>query len=263
MMMRVWKNVMGAGMAGFMAMSPVQAEQPATFGYSAVMAGATDYMFRGVSFTQGEPMINAYVEFTYGIAYLALSAENINSGSPDDIGYGALGPWEQDIYIGIRPTTGAIQWDIGLLWYIYGVRGGGVGVWDRDFFELKLGMSVSPTENLTIGATSFYAPEQGLALPEGLTLQGDVSYKLKNVGVFTPTLSATVGRWGLAENAHYVGGYFVDVDGDPHKSIVYWNAGLRLDVERLFFDFRYWDTNISSSDTDARFVFSAGIDLSP
>lgn len=259
-----WKSIVAAGITGLLGVQVVFAGQAATLEYSAAVIGATDYMFRGVSFTQGEPMINAYVELTYGIAYLAFSAENIKSGSPDDIGYGALGTWEQDIYIGLRPKTGGVQWDVGLLWYIYGVQGGGgVNTWDRDFFELKLAASISPVDNLTLGATGFYAPEQGLALPEGLTLQADASYSLKKVGVFTPTLSATLGRWGLSENAHYVGGYFMDAAGEAHKSLVYWNAGLRLDVERLFFDFRYWDTNIRSSDTDARFVFSAGVNLSP
>jgi hypothetical protein len=54
--------------------------------------------------------------------------------------------------------------------------------------------------------------------------------------------------------------------GCNSDSYTYWNAGLKLTVEKYFMDFRYWDTDISSSDpvhgvADSRFVFSAGVTL--
>lgn len=46
----------------------------------------------------------------------------------------------------------------------------------------------------------------------------------------------------------------------------YWNAGVKLTVDKYFMDFRYWDTSISKQDdpngyADARFVFQAGVNL--
>ncbi|MBC7831271.1 MAG: hypothetical protein H7Y62_04540, partial [Hyphomicrobium sp.] len=50
----------------------------------------------------------------------------------------------------------------------------------------------------------------------------------------------------------------------------YWNAGLALTVEKLTFDFRYWDTNIGGDAfdicanaglCDERFVFTAKVVL--
>ena len=53
-----------------------------------------------------------------------------------------------------------------------------------------------------------------------------------------------------------------NVGGKDHY--YYWNAGLTLAVEKLSFDFRYWDTDISGCtggvfSCDERFVFSATV----
>jgi len=45
------------------------------------------------------------------------------------------------------------------------------------------------------------------------------------------------------------------------KDYTYWNAGLKLAVDKYFMDFRYWDTNIDNTLSDSRFVFSAGVTL--
>ncbi len=51
----------------------------------------------------------------------------------------------------------------------------------------------------------------------------------------------------------------------------YWNAGVTLAVDKLSFDFRYWDSDVSSADCgtfffgghtcDERFVFSTTVAL--
>ena len=62
-------------------------------------------------------------------------------------------------------------------------------------------------------------------------------------------------------------GYFVNVI-ETDDEYNYWNAGLSLAVEKISFDFRYWDTNIGgdaagicvvASLCDERFVFSAKV----
>ncbi len=65
-------------------------------------------------------------------------------------------------------------------------------------------------------------------------------------------------------------GYFVNVNGTDDE-YYYWNAGLALTVEKLTFDFRYWDTNIGGDAggpfcgredlCDSRFVFTAKVVL--
>ena len=117
--MKTSRNKLSALVAGAVALSAQAAfAQERSFGYSATITGASDYIFRGYSFTQSDPTVNAYLELTYGIAYLGFWTSNIDTGSAADAapGYGFLGSWEQDVYIGIRPTTGPVQWDFGDLW---------------------------------------------------------------------------------------------------------------------------------------------------
>ncbi len=64
-------------------------------------------------------------------------------------------------------------------------------------------------------------------------------------------------------------GYFVNVNGNDDE-YYYWNAGLALTVEKITFDFRYWDTNIGGDAgglcanarfCDERFVFTGTVAL--
>src|SRR5262245_59197975 len=92
-----------AGVAVMALAGPATADDK--FSYYWTITGASEYMFRGISYTQEDPTINSYVEFAYntgsplGSAYVAFWTSNI-----DDV-FGVYGPWEQDIYVGIRPTT--------------------------------------------------------------------------------------------------------------------------------------------------------------
>ncbi|KAB2938569.1 MAG: hypothetical protein K8F92_17835 [Hyphomicrobium sp.] len=75
--------------------------------------------------------------------------------------------------------------------------------------------------------------------------------------MFTPTISGVVGHYDFKTAALDVFDY------------TYWNAGLALAVDKLTFDFRYWDTDAGETDCfgvlpstcDERFVFSVTLAL--
>jgi uncharacterized protein (TIGR02001 family) len=224
------------------------------FGYSITLTGTSDYIFRGLSFTEGQPAFQPFVEFTYGIAYLDFWGSNISNGD----GYK---PFEMDIYAGIRPVTGPINWDLGVLYYSYPDNALGWGA--TDYVEFKVAASITPITNLTLGVTGYWTPDQGNSYGQTETVEGSISYTLPKFAIFDPTLSGGVG-------------YTTGDDGfspcacgpsfDPLTSYTYWNAGLKLAVDKYFMDFRYWDTDISESDASrqyagSRFVFSAGVNL--
>ncbi|HVZ04135.1 TorF family putative porin [Hyphomicrobium sp.] len=220
------------------------------FGYSITLSGVSDYLFRGVSLTDNKPAFQPFVEFTYGIAYLDFWGSNVDNGIGD--------PFEMDIYAGIRPTTGPISWDIGALYYTNPDNSAGWGA--TDYFEFKVGASVSPVKNLTLGVTGYITPDQrNYVLTE--TIEGLVSYELPQFAMFTPTVSGGVGY----TNADDAPGFFA-VGRDNYT---YWNAGLKLSVDKYFMDFRYWDTDlpdvVSANGThhlaDGRFLFTAGVNL--
>ncbi len=79
------------------------------------------------------------------------------------------------------------------------------------------------------------------------------------MGIFTPTVGGLVGytgQFGFSASG-------TDFTGFGVEDYTYWNAGLKLAVDKFFMDFRYWDTTIDDGLADARFVFSAGVNLLP
>lgn len=218
------------------------------FNFSTTITAASDYMFRGISYTDEDPTVNIYNELSYGIAYLAFWTSNIDNAN--------YGPWEQDIYLGIRPVTGPISWDIAAWYYMYGNRTGSTS--DIDYFEFKIAASYSPATNWALGTTVYLTPDQGLAATENISVEGTLAYTLPKIGQFDTQLSGLVGHSASGKNRDYPTGYWLGED-----SYTYWNAGVKLTVEKFFMDLRYWDTTIDNGLADERVVFSVGVNLLP
>ena len=221
------------------------------FGYSITLTGTSDYIFRGISMNDELPAFQPFIEFTYGIAYINFWGSNI-------VGDG-YAPFEMDISAGIRPVTGPVSWDIGVLYYTYPANSRG---WSAtDVVEFKVGASITPVTNLTLGVTGYVTPDQGDAAGETETIEGTISYTLPKFGIFDPTIGGTLGYANAAKDGISTFG--------GQKDYTYWNVGLKLAVDKYFMDFRYWDTNIGenaingfdNSLYDSRFVFSAGVNL--
>jgi uncharacterized protein (TIGR02001 family) len=221
------------------------------FGYSITLTGVSDYLFRGVSLTDNKPAFQPFIEFTYGIGYLNFWGSNVDNGVGD--------PFEMDITAGIRPVTGPVSWDIGVLYYTNPANKNG---WSAtDYVEFKVGASISPIKNLTLGVTGYVTPDQANYV-QTETVEGSASYELPQFAIFTPTLSGGIG---------YTTSPDADTFGNGRDSYTYWNVGVKLTVDKYFMDFRYWDTDLShanmagfgSSDNiaDGRFLFSAGVNL--
>jgi uncharacterized protein (TIGR02001 family) len=255
------KNLLGAaGMAAIasLAMSTAALADDAgadapKFGYSITLTGTSDYIFRGISFNDELPAFQPYFEFTYGIGYLGFWFSNI-----EGVGFN---PMEMDIVAGIRPVTGPVSWDLGVLYYTYPAN---VNGWSAtDYVEFKIGASITPIKNLTLGVTGYWTPDQA-NYTQTETVEGSASYALPKFAIFDPTISALIG---------YSTGDGTSVFGNDRSDYTYWNVGLKLAVDKYFMDFRYWDTDLSHADqagfygsgldtvADARFVFSAGVTL--
>ena len=261
-------SVLAAGVAVAALSGAARAEDK--FGYTWTITAASDYIFRGISYTESEPTVNSYLEGTYGIFYLGLWTSNIDTCDVS----GCLGPWEQDAYLGIRPTTGPVTWDLAALYYYYKAKGS-VGSTETDYFEFKASGTVTPITNLALTGTVYYAPDQDLASPQNVSVEGTVAYTLPQMGIFTPTISGQVGFSDADTNGIYgtestalAGGKLGYWNGDDQYT--YWNAGLKLAVEKFTFDLRYWDTNIADNvgdlslghkNSDSRFFFSVALTL--
>lgn len=206
--------------------------------WSATATGTSDYIFRGLSLNNEDPAFQASIDAEYGIWYAGLWGSMVDDGA-------AYEPVELNLYAGVKPVVGPVTFDFGVIYYFY--------PWaedsDGDIFELKAAFDWSPVDKLTLSPAVYWIPDQSNA-DSITTYEGTAAYELPAVGVFSPSVSGTVG-WTEADVEY-----------------TYWNAGLALAVEKFTFDFRYWDTDINDDPasayvglSDERFVFTASITL--
>jgi uncharacterized protein (TIGR02001 family) len=231
------------------------------FTYSFSATGTSDYVFRGISQTDNDPTLQGAINIGYGIFYAGVWASGLD--------FAAAGVYdgeiEMDWYGGIKPTWGPLTFDLGIIYYTYPGNGevGLVPLTDLEYIEYKAGVSGSPFTNATLGGTVYYSDDSFGETGAVWTFEGTAAYTFASVGPFTPTVSGTLGYVDSQDAAYAVFNGF--------DSYTYWNVGVALVVDKLTFDFRYWDTDAedAASSTlscfsdycDSRFVFSATVAL--
>jgi uncharacterized protein (TIGR02001 family) len=236
----------------------VKAEEPAPrpCSLSANVALATEYVFRGFSQTAEGAAVQGGFDLTCGRYYAGVWASNLDWGTVPVAGPDPV--WaniEIDYYAGIKPKTGPISWDLGVIYYTYpnSFENGG---FSNNFVELKVGASGEIWKDGTLGVTVFYSPDYQYETGSVWTVETAFSQALPKFGMFSPTFSALVG--------YQTGGssYSARVLGGTDDNYTYWNAGLTLGFhEKWSIDLRYWDTNVdngfcsgSTFQCDERFV---------
>jgi uncharacterized protein (TIGR02001 family) len=178
------------------------------------VGAATDYVFRGVSQTEGKPEVFGSFDLTLGGAYAGVSGENVRFAGDADTRS------ELDLYGGVRRAFGGWNLDLGAAWYSYPDAPKAL---DYDYLELKLSASRG-LGKASLGAVVAHAPRYF-----GDT--GAASYGEINLGYAlspTVTLSGAVGY----QDVGYEGDYAT------------WNAGVTWALaEKLALDLRYSDTD--------------------
>lgn len=202
----------------------------------------TDYVFRGYSQNDEDPSYFVGGDLSYGIAYVGIWAAKVDQ-------FFTASDLEYDIYGGIKPKLGPIEFDLGVIYYGYANQTATV---DVDYWEFKVGASTE-INKFSAGVTYYYSPDYTFETGESHTVEGTLGYAFPTVWIFDPSIDGTIG--------------YNDVDqlGD----YTYWNVGLSLAVEKLTFDFRYWDTDVNNDGAgstgnnlaDERFVFTATVAL--
>jgi len=221
-------------------------EEDRKFTYSFTITGTSDYVFRGISQTDNDPTIQGSVGIGYGIFYAGAWGSGLDFAAlPPPDGTGDEAQLEIDYYAGIKPTWGPATFDFGIIYYTYPGYNPG---FNPEVLELKAGVSGEILPKLTAGATVYYSPDVNDL--EYFVWEGTLAYALPKVWIFDPVVSGTVGHYDWEHGG---------------TDYTYWNAGLALVVDKLTFDFRYWDTDASSTlctyTCDERFVFSATVAL--
>ena len=204
-----------------------QMEGESGFDISGNVALVTDYRFRGVSFTDGDPALQGGIDIAHSSGfYIGTWASTISGGTP----YGEI---ELDIYAGWSgDVSDGVSFDIGLLYYIYPTENelaNALGV-DTDYFEPYASISgdLGPV-SATFGVA--YAWEQNslgnddniylytdfeTAIPDTpITLTAHLGY---TDGVFSTDTDSTSFDWGLGASFAVTDGLslgvnYVDTEG--------------------------------------------------
>ena len=204
---------------------------------SANIALTSDYVFRGVSQTAEDPAVQGGFDATCSIFYAGVWASNLKWDPLFDTEWANL---EMDWYGGVRPVTGKVNWDIGVLYYSYP---GSVELQgDNNYLEIKVGASGEVWHGGTLGATVYYSPEYQYETGQVWTFEASLAQKLPEIWIFSPTVSALIG-YQQGDDFRYE--TFV---GNLDDSYLYWNAGLTLGFrEHWSVDVRYWDSSLSDN----------------
>ncbi len=191
--------------------------------FSGNVALATDYTWRGISQSNGDPAISGGFDYANGIFYAGVWAANVDFDDASDANI------EVDLYGGIASEfANGVTWDLGVIYYVYPDSEDS----DLDFVELK-------------GAL-------GYSFDAGLSVGGEVYYDPDNKNMY---LNATAG-FALSENFGIdgsVGNYSFDAGGDYTN----WSLGATTAAAGFGFDLRYWGTDIDGVEiADDRIVLT-------
>lgn len=145
--MKTWKLALAAAAATLAmgATTAAYADDAPTVTFN--VGASSDYVFRGVSQTDGDPQIFGGADLTSGVFYAGVWASNVDFGDDTKA--------EVDAYVGAKPTVGNISMDLGAIYYGYVDAPSGS---DYGYWEIKAAGS-APVGPLTVGAGFYYSPE--------------------------------------------------------------------------------------------------------
>jgi Bacterial protein of unknown function (Gcw_chp) len=243
---------------------PTAAAAPASV-WDIAFGGAimSDYNFRGISQSDRGPALTAYFEPRLKL-------------NPNFELYAGIQGWstklptdptgEFDLYAGVRPTFGPLNFDFGFLYYWYpkerqvflddnpfsAFPGGAVFFpttlpWtlaDTDFWEVYGKVSYTWNDVVTIGAQVWYSPDWLNTGADGLYAQGNFKVNLPS-----SWLPKDWGWYVSGEIAHYwlgtTGPFFLFIDLPDYW---YGNIGFGITYKVFTLDFRFHDTDLSKTE---------------
>ena len=193
---------------------------------------ASEYLFRGIAQTQGDPALQGGFDYAHASGFYAgLWASNISwihHTVP-----GASASLEVDVYGGYKGTiTGDLGFDVGVLTYNYPGTGKPTGAAKPETTELYAGLTYK-------WLTAKYSVTTGSLF--GWTKTGDPSAKTKGSGYLDLTGTFDLGN-GLSAVAHL--GH-QSVKGRSSASYSDWKIGLNKDLG-------FGTLGVAYSDTDAK-----------
>lgn len=232
--MRMIKPIFGALALSCAALAATSGTARAEGSFSGNVALTSDYVFRGLSQTDGGAAIQGGFDYENGIFYAGVWASNVNFGAS---GPSELASMELDAYAGITPSTGPVDWDLGVIGYFYPNADDELAGGEFDFFEAKVAAAYEVTPQFEVGAGIYYSPEFTGETGEAIYAEISASY------AFTDAIAVS-GAYGNQD---------VDALGDYDT----WNIGASYAIHGFELDLRYHDAD--TADDIVAFTISRSI----
>jgi uncharacterized protein (TIGR02001 family) len=176
----------------------------------------SDYVFRGVSQTDGHASVFAGADLTYGQFYAGTWTSNLDFKPFGDTQTNE----EIDLYAGWKPTVATVNLDLGVQYYGYVHQPQGAKV---DFTEVyaKGSKAFGP---LTLGAAVNYSPRFTYDTGKAWYYEANAAYAVSK-------------KWTVS-------GAVAHQDIEVGGSYTTWNAGVTYAItDKVSLDGRYWDTD--------------------
>lgn len=156
--------------------------------WSVTITGTTDYDFRGTSQTQGDPALQASVDFEEGLFYASIWGSNV------DFGEGVDGSLEVDFVAGLAgETVAGFRWDVGGTYYLYPGSNDDLAndvVKIGDYGEIYAGGGYGPLD-----AKIWYSPSLYDSSDEGWYAEVNLGVPLPNEFTFFLHAGYSFGDW--------------------------------------------------------------------
>lgn len=186
----------------------------------------SDYTWRGVSSSNGDPAIQGGFDYANGALYAGVWASTIDFGDASDANL------EVSYYAGLADIlANRVSWDLRATFFTYpGTDGSG-----PEGLEISAGLGYSFENGLWIGTDGAFSPGEDY-----------VYASLKAGYALNPSLSMDAS----------LGSYRSDTDGDYAD----WSVGATASRAGVSLDLRYWDTDIENfAPADERIVLTVSI----
>ncbi|GJD95522.1 hypothetical protein OCOJLMKI_2735 [Methylobacterium iners] len=243
---------------------PVEAKAPdPLIGFSFGSRYQSDYNFRGVSQSnlQGSYQTFFEAQFFNNFAYAGFATYQTRLPTRPDM--------EFDLVAGIRPTFDKFTFDLGVIYYFYPNEQRLLNPFtnpatpltaaNTDFLEFAGKMTYVATDNLTLGANVFFAPNYLGLHGEGTYTSGTAALTLP--ATFFPwlpeayaggfSLSGEIGHYFLTSAKTSATGPFGSTAPGRFPSFdlpsyLYGNIGLSYTYKNIVLDVRYHNTDLTA-----------------
>ncbi|MEM1106471.1 MAG: TorF family putative porin [Pseudomonadota bacterium] len=198
----------GAGLVGV-----AQAEGE----FSGTLTLTSDYVFRGITQTDGAPTVQGSFDWASDSFYIGTWASGVDFGDGTST--------EIDLYAGWTPSYGNFDFDVGAIYYIYPDAPDDP---EQNFVEVYAGAGTTLGEVLDVGASIAYSPE--FYAETG----GAVYYSFAAglpIGDTPFSVDASIGYQA-----------FLDDDDCPDCDYGDYSIGVTTSFEGFDFDLRFIDT---------------------